>query len=207
MRKSPHEREQPADGRVCAHVVSRTVALVAAVLVVTAACSAERAAEPPSASARVSSPAAATSPATAATPTTASAPPSPGTSIPGQCSNPHGTTRAVIERYFQLSTSGDARAVSDCFANSWRASSANFEDASARWASAGPVLSLQSDLVDQAKGCDRYRVIAELANGARVSWSGPKLQFYAVGPDGTTPRVFETSTALVRADLATTMCQ
>lgn len=127
--------------------------------------------------------------------------------VPSQCSNPQATTRAVIDRLFQLSTGGDARAVTDCYAALWRVREPNFEDASARWATAGPVLSLQVDLLDTAGGCDRYRVSANLANGARVGWSGARLQFYAVGPEGATPRIFEVGTALVRADLATTTCR
>lgn len=180
--------------------MGRCVFLAAVMLFWATGCVARSEAAPSSASALPGISAASSSPVVSASASSA-------TSIPGQCSSPQASTRLVIERLFQLSTSGDARAVSDCYASPWRARDQNFADASARWVSAGPVMGLQIDLLDRAKGCDRFRVSADLANGGRVGWSGPRLLFYAVGPEGATPRIFEVSTALVSSDLATTTCQ
>ncbi|HVR88468.1 MAG TPA: hypothetical protein VHG53_02855 [Candidatus Limnocylindria bacterium] len=117
------------------------------------------------------------------------------------------TTQAVIERYFELSTSKDARAVSDCFAASWRARfvrNPSWDELATQWASAGPAVSLRITYGDTVNGCDRYGVAARMATGS-IGQSGS--EFVTIGPEGGTPRIFETGTAVVNAQIATTTCR
>jgi len=197
---------------VRSHPVRTTVAAVILVIVLgVAILYAARAQTPPVA---VTSSAAPTATATvvAATATaTPAATPSPRPSVtaaPGLCSNPQMTTRAVVERYFELSTSKDARAVSDCFAASWRARfvrNPSWDEVATQWASAGPATNLRITYGDTVKGCDRYEVAAQMATGHPIGQSGS--EFLTVGPEGGTPRIFEMGTALVNPQLATTTCR
>lgn len=125
------------------------------------------------------------------------------TAAPGLCSNPRMTTEAVIERYFELSTSKDPRAVSDCFAASWRArfvTRPSWDEVATEWASAGPAAGLRITKSNTVNGCDRYGVAVQMPNR-------PVAPFFTVGPEGGTPRIFETGTALVNAQIATTTCR
>jgi hypothetical protein len=117
----------------------------------------------------------------------------------GACSAPTSTTRAVIDRYLALSTSGDADAVRDCFAIGWRAQFPSQEDGAARWATAGPVTSADIRLVDRTHGCDRYAVNWRTRDAAFGN-------YMIVGMDGDRPRIVETGTALVRAEHSTRRC-
>lgn len=128
---------------------------------------------------------------------------------PGRCTNPQMTTQAVILRYFELSTSKDPGAVSDCFAASWRARFArnpSWDEAAIQWASAGPATGVQITSADTVNGCDRYGVAAQMATyGTNNAFSVPP--FFTVGSEGGTPRIYETTTALVSAANATTICK
>lgn len=118
------------------------------------------------------------------------------------------TTEAVVQRYFALSTSKDPRAVSDCFAASWRArfvSNPSWDEVAAQWASAGPATSVEITTADRVNGCDRYRVVAKMATGHPIGQSGS--EFITVGSEGGIPRIFEIGTALVSAQNATTTCK
>lgn len=84
------------------------------------------------------------------------------------CTDPRMTTQAVIERSFELSTSKDSRAVSDCFAASYRAhfvSNPSWDTVATQWASAGPTTGLRITYGDTVNGCDRYGVAAQMATG------------------------------------------
>jgi hypothetical protein len=163
-------------------------------LVLVVACSAPPAVAPAAPTASAALP-------TAFASSTPSAPPS-RTSVGsrvGACTDPQTSSRGVIERYFALSTSGDAAAVNDCFTAAWRARNADFDEGAERWAVSGPVTDLQIGFLDRTLGCDRYSINAKLAIGA--------FGFYAlVGLDGDRQRIHETGTALVRPELATTRC-
>jgi hypothetical protein len=145
----------------------------------------------------------------------ATAAPSPArpsaTAAPGLCSNPQMTTRAVIGRYFDLSTSGDVQAVSDCFAKAWRERNATgvnvnaFADGAALWSHAGPATAVIITLMDVVNGCDRFSVNAQMANAPSTAFRVPS--FFTVGRERGTSRIFETGTALVNAQSATTACK
>ena len=113
------------------------------------------------------------------------------------------TTQAVIERYFELSTSKDPRAVTDCFASVYRdrfARNPTWDEVAAMWASTGPASGLQISRIDVVRGCDRFSVSVTMPN-QRVA------PFFTVGPESGTPRIFETGTALVNEQTATTTCK
>jgi len=132
----------------------------------------------------------------------------------GMCTVPGMTTRAVIERYFELSTSGDAQAVSDCFAKEWRERNATgvnvnaFADGAALWSHAGPATAVTVTFVNAVNGCDRFSVSAQMPPDSfwMKGQTGGKA-FFTVGPEGGTPRIFEIGTGLVNAQLATTTCK
>jgi hypothetical protein len=131
------------------------------------------------------------------------------TAAPGLCSNPRMTPEAVIERYFELSTSKDPRAVSDCFAKPYRehfVRNPTWDEVTTMWASAGPAAGLVITYLDRVNGCDRFRVTAQMATyGTNNAFS--VAPFFTVGPEGGTPRIFETGTALVNTQSATTTCK
>jgi hypothetical protein len=131
------------------------------------------------------------------------------TAAPGLCSNPRMTTQAVIERYFELSTSKDPRAVSDCFAAIYRehfVRNPSWDEVTTMWASAGPAAGVGITYLDTVNGCDRFRVTAQMATyGTNSAFSVPP--FFTVGLEGSTPRIFETGTALVNTQSATTTCR
>lgn len=124
--------------------------------------------------------------------------------VASDCTGTRATTRQVVERLFDLSTSNDARAVSDCYARAYRDKDPNFAESAALWSRQGPATDLVITLVDVVNGCDRYRVTARMPNNP--FWSSGQ-QFYWVGLESDRPRIFETGTGLVRADLAITRCQ
>jgi hypothetical protein len=126
------------------------------------------------------------------------------TAASGLCSNPGMTTQAVIERYFELSTSKDPRAVSDCFAAPYRehfVMNPTWNEVTTMWASAGPATGLQiRRMGENGRGCDLFEVTVQMPN-QRVA------PFLTVGPEGGTPRIFEMGTALVNNQIATTTCK
>lgn len=113
------------------------------------------------------------------------------------------TTQAVIERYFELSTSEDPRAVSDCFAAPYRehlVRNPTWDEVATMWASAGPAAGLVITYLDTVNGCDRLRVTAQMATyGTNNAFS--VAPFFTVGPASGTPRIFELGTALASAGL------
>ena len=131
----------------------------------------------------------------APTPTTAP------TFAASECTSPTATTRQIIERYFALSTSNDAQAVTDCFARVWRDKTATFAEGAALWARSGPATSVTITFVDAVNGCDRFGVNAQLSNPAfRVP------PFFSVGTEAGRPRIYETSTALANSGSTTLRC-
>lgn len=114
------------------------------------------------------------------------------------------TAADTVRRYFELSTSGDPVAVADCFTARWRTQVG--DDGVRRWSTAGPVLSLEVEFADRARGCERFSVLAELANGVTAGWSGKKRAFFIVGSDSGKLRVYEVATALASGDQTQTVC-
>lgn len=133
---------------------------------------------------------------------------SPPTSTPSAattaCSDAGATSAQVVDRYFQLSTSGNVVAITDCFALSWR-TRPSFPDGAQRWSTAGPPSDIVIRPLDRANGCDRLSVSAHLANASAVNWGGSA--FFTVGPESGRTRIYEITTALVAADQATTTCR
>jgi hypothetical protein len=151
-----------------------------------------------------------TSAATASTSTPATTATAPAFAA-SQCTSATASTRQVIERYFSLSTSNSAQAVTDCFAKAWREKNATgvnvnaFADASALWSRAGPPTDLVITFLDAVNGCDRYFVAAKMASGFPIGQGGS--EFITIGPESGTPRIFEVTTGLVNAQSATTTCK
>lgn len=134
-------------------------------------------------------------------------PPSGAVSPPlsaSQCTSDSATAAQVIARYFDLSAGGSVAAISDCFAQGWRGQ-ASFPDGAALWAKAGPASNVRIQSFDQAKGCDRFSVSAQLANASAVNWSGDR--FFVVGHESGRVRIYELATGLVTPALAATTCQ
>lgn len=128
----------------------------------------------------------------------------PGTPMSGACTSPAATTRQVLERYFQLTTSGDWRMVADCWA---RPLDAGFTASLMRWARSGPATGLAIAVVDQVNGCDRFSVTAELADGEPVAWFGRMSVFFSVGPDRGTARIFDAGTGLAAPEYTIVTCR
>ena len=153
-------------------------------------------------------------PATTATPTASPTAPVTATTAPSpvfaasECTNAAATTRQVIERYLALSTSGNAPAATDCFAQVWRDkhdTNPRFADFAETWSKSGPVTSVVITFVDTVNGCDRFGVNAQLSNPSAGVFQVPL--FFTVGPEAGRARIFEAGTALVNTSLATTRCQ
>jgi len=125
---------------------------------------------------------------------------SPLGSLVGGCTSPTTTTREVIDHLLALSSSHDPQSVNDCYASSWRAKYPNWDQSAADWASSGPPTKVEFHLADTVNGCDRYGINVTFPKGA----SG---FFAAVGPDHGTPRIFETGTAMLAPQYATTRCE
>jgi len=145
--------------------------------------------------------------ASATAPATAAAAPSPVFAA-SECTNAAATTRQVIERYLALSTSGNAPAATDCFAQVWRDkhdTNPRFADFAETWSKSGPVTSVVITFVDTVNGCDRFGVNAQLSNPSAGVFQVPL--FFTVGPEAGRARIFEAGTALVNTSLATTRCQ
>jgi hypothetical protein len=117
----------------------------------------------------------------------------------GVCTIPGMTTAQVLDRYLELTTSGDDAAVRDCFARSWltKHGSAN------AWSSAGPRSRTDITPVGPFRNCNYYVVRADFVNGnpnAPVQ-SGAFAQFIGIGPEGDRPRIYEMATAMVSREL------
>jgi hypothetical protein len=163
-------------------------ALLVLVALLLAACTAP-------ANSRTVAPASATAP--TVTPTVTATASAPGAS---RCTSPQTTTRAVVQRYFELAGSGDAAAIRDCFAAPIR-QTADFDASMSRWADpANKMTSFDISFIDQAKGCDRYSVNFRGAAGANGA-------AYSVGPESGTPRIFNVTQQLPRPEFATVTCQ
>lgn len=154
---------------------------------------------------------------TATTRPTATALPSPGAraSTPaatfaaasgGTCTSPTATPRQVLVRLFALSTSGDPKAASDCYAATYRRSS-SFDQAMAMWVQDGPATNVVIRFLDTVRGCDRFHATAQMsATSFWMRGQGGGAQFFTVGPDLGGARIYETGTALVAPEYATTEC-
>lgn len=155
--------------------------------------------------------AAVTATAAASTPVPTVAPSS--ASAASECTNATATTRQVIERYFALSTSDNAQAVTDCSAKVWRDGNATgvnataFADSAALWSRSGPATNLVVTLLDVVNGCDRFRVTAQMLPDSwwmRGQTGGQG--FFSVGAEAGRMRIYQISTALANESLTTLRC-
>lgn len=130
-----------------------------------------------------------------------------------ECTNATATTRQVIERYFALSTSNNAQAVTDCSAKVWRDGNATgvnataFADSGALWSRSGPATNLVVTLLDVVNGCDRFRVTAQMPPDSwwmRGQTGGQG--FFSVGAEAGRMRIYQISTALANESLTTLRC-
>ena len=127
-----------------------------------------------------------------------------------ECTNATATTRQVIERYFALSTSNSAQAVTDCFAKLWRdKNNANptFAESAALWSHSGPATNVVATPVDVVNGCDRFRVTAQMPPDS--SWMKGQTAgqgFFSVGPEAGRMRIYEIATALTNASATALRC-
>ncbi len=133
---------------------------------------------------------------------TASGAPSPVFAA-SECTSATATTRQVIERYFALSTSNNAQAVTDCFAQSWRDKSPQYAAGSELWSHSGPANNLIITPVDTVNGCDRFRVTAQMPNNR--FWTGGQV-FFSVGFEAGRMRIYESGSALLNASNTTLRC-
>jgi hypothetical protein len=144
-------------------------------------------------------------------PTLASSPPSAssptGTPLAGACTSASRSSKQVLEQLFALSTSGDWRKVADCYARSYQEGGAGFPERATRWAAAGPAALEHVLFVDRVNECDRFEVVAELANGAPVGWQGRQRVFYSVGLESGVPRVFDAGSALASREVTRVACR
>ena len=117
----------------------------------------------------------------------------------GVCTIPGMTTAQVLDRYLELTTSGDDAAVRDCFAQVWLVRSGPPR----AWSSAGPRSRTDIMSVGPFRNCDYYSVRTDFVNGnpnAPVQ-SGPFFAFIGIGPEGDRPRIYQMATAMVSRDL------
>ena len=138
----------------------------------------------------------------------AAATPSSPVFAASECTTAKATTRQVVERYLALSTSDNAQAVIDCFAKVWRDkhdTNPTFAESAAFGSQAGPAANVDITYLDPVNGCDRFGVKATMATYANSPFSVPR--FFTVGPEAGAPRIFETGTALVNTQSATTTCK
>lgn len=128
--------------------------------------------------------------------------PSPAVIAASDCTSTTASTRQVVERLFALSTSNDTRAVTDCFAQSYRDKNADFSAAAADWSHRGPATDLVITFVDVVNGCDRFKVTAKMPN--HPGWNGQ--QAYAVGAEAGRARIYDSGTAMAIPSLTTAHC-
>jgi len=160
----------------------------------------------PATAATTPTPTATPPPTTTPSPLATVASPPPGIAA-SDCTSTTATTRQVVERLFALSTSNDARAVSDCYAQSYRDKNANFAESAAMWSRDGPATNLVITFIDTVNGCDRFRVTAQMPS---TSWwmkgqTGGQ-GFFSVGPESGRPRIHDGGTAIAIASLTTVRC-
>lgn len=150
---------------------------------------------------------------TAAASTTVPTAAASATVATSECTSATATTRQVIERYFALSTSNSAQAVTDCFAKLWRDRNATgvnataFADGAVLWSRSGPATNLVVTLLDVVNGCDRFRVTAQMPPDSwwmRGQTGGQG--FFSVGPEAGRMRIYEIATALANESLTTLRC-
>lgn len=117
----------------------------------------------------------------------------------GVCTIPGMTTAQVLDRYLDLTTSGDDAAVRDCFARSWLTK----HGPPTAWSSAGPRSRTAITSVGPFRNCNYYSVQADFANGNpnAPTQSGAFSTFIGIGPEGDRPRIYEMATAMVSRDL------
>ena len=130
-----------------------------------------------------------------------------------ECTNATATARQVIERYFALSTSNSAVAVTDCFAKVWREKNATgvnanaFADSAALWSHSGPATNVIVTPVDVVNGCDRFRVSAQMpADSFWMKGQTGGQGFLSVGAESGRIRIYEASTALANASSTALRC-
>jgi hypothetical protein len=127
-----------------------------------------------------------------------------------ECTTATATTRQVIERYFALSTSNSAQAVTDCFAKVWRdKNNANptFAESASLWSHSGPATNVVVTPVDVVNGCDRFRVAAQMPpDSFWMKGQTGGQGFFSVGPEAGRMRIYETSTALTNASGTALRC-
>lgn len=155
--------------------------------------------------------AAATAAATASAPVTTVAP-SPVFAA-SECTSATATTRQVIERYFALSTSHNAQAVTDCFAKVWRDKAGtslpgnSFADSAALWSRSGPATNVVITFGDAVNGCDRFRVTAQMpADAFWMKGQTGGQGFFSVGAEAGRMRIYEIGTAQLNASNTTLRC-
>ena len=138
---------------------------------------------------------------------TASGAPSPVFAA-SECTSATATTRQVIERYFALSTSNNAQAVTDCFAKAWRDKTATgFADSAALWSHSGPATNLVVTPVDTVNGCDRFRVSAQMQpDSFWMRGQSGGSAFFSVGAEAGRMRIYETSSALTNPSSTVLRC-
>lgn len=178
------------------------VLLVPALLLASCAAPAAVSSPPPSPTAPV-----------AITAATRSAPTATATQVDfaaSECTNAAATTRQVVERYFALSTSSSAQAVTDCFAKVWRdKNNANptFAESAALWSHSGPATNVVVTPVDVVNGCDRFRVTTQMPpDSFWMKGQTGGQGFFSVGAEGGRMRIYDASTALTNASSTALRC-
>lgn len=184
-----------------ATVIRRIVARFLAIILVCAACSSPSVAGSPSPTTRLASPT------DVATPTSVASASARTTLNPaaGSCTGPNVTAPQLIERLFALSTSRDAGAVLDCYAESKRAE-VGFDDFAARWSTSGPASGVAIRFIDRVKGCDRFGTNATLAHGDSVGYFGEHSTFFSIGAEQGVLRIYDAGTALASAEATLITC-
>ncbi len=135
---------------------------------------------------------------------TSTTPPPPPTHLytrekTGACSTPGQSQEAVVRRLFALAASGDGAAVLDCYALEYIGE--NGTAFAAPWSRSGPLSELKVSPLDELAGRMRVGAIFTFEREPTLFFGPHKLLFYTVGWDEDRWRIFETATAVVRADM------
>ncbi len=145
---------------------------------------------------------------------TGSVPPVPSpTAVPeftprvGACTSAGIGTRAMLERYFSLTSSGDAAAVLDCFARTYREryDGADMRGSAIAFSRQGPLARLDLAYVDTVNGCDRYRAEFQFVTPDPLYPNGFGI-FYTVGREDGAPRIVDGGTMLAPPERVTIVC-
>jgi len=127
-----------------------------------------------------------------------------------ECTTASATAAQVIERYFALSTSNSAQAVTDCFAKVWRDkndTNPTFAESAGLWSQSGPATNVVVTLLEVVNSCDRFRASAQMPPDSfwMKGQSGGRA-FFSVGPEAGRMRIYEISTALTNESATTLRC-